>query len=186
MASFCHLSTLLTSTGATFYNRFRSAIFVSKEVMMGLLDKLKGAVQAVTGGAAKVTIEFSPSFLYPGDQVQVKITATSAGAEVKSKGAFVDLRGWEEVKVKNTGPNQSGFSTTSSSTHDKAIQISGDFVLAPNETKTFEGQVQVPNGLQPTYNGPNAKHQWEIRGRIEAWGNDPDSGYKPLRVGYRE
>jgi len=27
---------------------------------MGLLDKVKGAVNAVTGGAAKVTFEFEP------------------------------------------------------------------------------------------------------------------------------
>jgi ribosomal protein L31 len=153
---------------------------------MGLMDKLKGAMHAVTGGAATVTIEFSPSFLYPGDSMQVRVTATSTGAEVKSKGVFVDLRGWEEVRVKNTGSNQTGFSTTSTSTHEKQIQIGGEFVLGPKETKSFEAQVQVPLGVHPSYTGPNAKHQWEIRGRIEAWGNDPDSGFKPIRVGYRE
>jgi len=153
---------------------------------MGLMDKIKGAMNAVTGGAAKVALEFSPSFVYPGDSVQVKITATSTGGEVKSKGAFIDVRGWEEVRVKNTGPNQSGYSSVSSTTHEKQIQIGNDFVLGANETKTFEGQVQLPLGVHPSYTGPNAKHVWEIRGRIEAWGNDPDSGYKPVRVGYRE
>ena len=161
---------------------------------MGLFDKLKSAVNAVTGGAATVTLDYSPSFVYPGDQVTVRVTATAGGAEVKSKGAFIDVRGYEEVRVKTThtttGSSTTGTTnpttSTTSTTHEKSAQINGEFVLAPNETKTFEGQFQVPQGILPSYNGPNAKHLWEIRGRIEAWGNDPDSGFKPLRVGYRE
>jgi hypothetical protein len=31
---------------------------------MGLFDKLKSAVNAVTGGAATVTLDYSPSFVY--------------------------------------------------------------------------------------------------------------------------
>ena len=136
----------------------------------------------------KVDVPASPS--YPSDYA-----ATAGAAEVKSKGAFIDVRGYEEVRVKTTQTTTSSSSTTgtthpttstTSTTHEKSAQISGEFVLAPNETKTFEGQFQVPQGILPSYNGPNAKHLWEIRGRIEAWGNDPDSGFKPLRVGYRE
>src|SRR3989304_6076715 len=58
---------------------------LSRRLNMGFLDKLKGAVNAVTGGAAKVTMEFEPKAVYPGDVVRVKISATSTGSEVKAK-----------------------------------------------------------------------------------------------------
>src|SRR5262245_18082601 len=67
---------------------------------MGFLDKIKGAVNAVTGGAAKVTMEFKPSVAFPGDVIAVKITATSTGQQVKSKGVFVDLQGVEGINIK--------------------------------------------------------------------------------------
>lgn len=37
--------------------------------------------------------------------------------------------------------------------------------------------------LQPTFDGINCEHTWELRGRIEAFGNDPDTGWIRLRVG---
>ena len=39
---------------------------------MGFLDKLKGAINVLTGGAAKVTIGYQPAFVFPGDVVRVK------------------------------------------------------------------------------------------------------------------
>ena len=56
-------------------------------------------------------------------------------------------------------------------------------MLAANETKVFEGVFVLPGGIQPSFQGKNASHQWTVRGRIEAFGNDPDSGYQPFRVG---
>jgi sporulation-control protein spo0M len=153
---------------------------------MGFFDKIKSAVNAVTGGAAKVAIEFQPAVAYPGDPVKVKITATSTGGEVKSKGIFVDLRGLEEVKARITDSSGTTHNhNESKSTFESEFKISPDFVLAANETKTFEGSVTIPTTAQPSYEGVNAVHKWEIRGRVEALGNDPDSGFKPLRIGVK-
>src|SRR6185295_20225634 len=60
-----------------------------EENTMGFLDKLKGAVNAMTDGGANVTIEYPQAFVFPGDTIPVRITATSTGAEVKSGGIFV-------------------------------------------------------------------------------------------------
>lgn len=153
---------------------------------MGFFDKLKGAMNAVTGGAATVTLQYNPTLAFPGDMVQVRITATSTGQEVKSKGVFVDLRGTENVFLKNGKvPNVSFDIRVGSSSYDQAFQVAPPFVLAPGETKTFEGGFQIPHGLAPTYQGPCAQHLWEIRGRIEAFGNDPDSGFLPFAIGFR-
>lgn len=151
---------------------------------MGFLDKVKGAFKAVTGTAAKVTMEYSPSTAIPGDVVKVKISATSTGGEVKSKGVFVDLRGNEEVFVKsNKSDKLSGDLRLSAATLEQAFQISPAFVLAANETKHFEGTFSVPVTAQPSYAGAHTNHNWQVRGRVEALGNDPDTGYLPLRVG---
>jgi hypothetical protein len=74
---------------------------------------------------------------------------------------------------------------TSKATYDHAFQIAPAFVLGPNETKVFEGSFQMPAVLQPSFTGAYAEHKWEIRGRVEALGNDPDSGWQPLRIGLK-
>jgi hypothetical protein len=56
-------------------------------------------------------------------------------------------------------------------------------VLSAGESRQFEGTIRLPQGIQPSNAGRHAQHSWSIRGRLEAWGNDPDSGYQLLRVG---
>lgn len=151
---------------------------------MGFLDKLKGAMNAVTGNAAKVSIEYSPATAIPGDMLSVRITAMSTGAEVKSKGVFLDMRGNETISLPKGVARDDAFH------HEKETitnehQLAPAFVLAPNETKVFEGSVQLPAAIQPTYDGVFTKHAFQVRGRVEAKGNDPDSGWQPIRVGTR-
>lgn len=151
---------------------------------MGLFDKIKGAVNAVTGGAAKVTIEFSPANVDAGGTIMVKISATSTGQDVKSGGIYVDLWGEERVSLKSgSAPNVSGDVSISKTTIEKAIQIAPALTIAANETKLFEGQVQIPAEFQPSYAGAHTQHVWQIRGRVDATGNDPDSGWKPINIG---
>jgi hypothetical protein len=153
---------------------------------MGFLDKLKGAVNAVTGGAAKVTLEFDPKLAFPGDSVRVKISATSTGPELKSKGVFLDLRGEERIKLpRGTIENQSNEINAAKTAMSQEYQIAPAFVLGAGETKLFEGVFQLPSGLQPSFQGALARLEWELRGRVEAFGNDPDSGYQSIRGGAR-
>lgn len=153
---------------------------------MGFLDKLKGAVNAVTGGGAKVTLEFQPQTAFPGDAVLVKISTQSTGAEVKSKGIFIDVLGTEHVHIKHNaaiGVNQD-LNVTKPSI-EQSFQVAPEFVLAANETKLFEATVTLPANLQPSYQGPFARHEVQIRARVEAFGNDPDSGFQAIRIGLK-
>ena len=68
---------------------------------MGLFDAVKGMVQAVTGGGARVTIECDP-FAFTGEELRVRVGVTSTGGEVKSQGVFVDILGSEHVKIPAT------------------------------------------------------------------------------------
>ncbi len=159
---------------------------------MGIFDKLKAAAAAVTGGAAQVTIEYEPRLAFPGDAIRVKVIVTAAGAEVKSGGVFVDLRAEEQIRVPRSAVamqtkdslRSMGDIRTERSTFEQAFQIA-PVVLAANETKQVEGTVQVPSAVEPSYRGPHAEHRWEIRGRLDAFGNDPDSGWQPLRMGVK-
>ncbi len=153
---------------------------------MGLLDKLKGAVNFVTGGAAKVQIEYSPSTAVPGTTINVKVTATSTGGEVKSKGIYVDLRAVERVSVsKRDSAELDSDLNLSFTTFNNEIKIAEEFVLGKDETRVFEGTVTMPDNVQPTFDGKYVSHEWEIRGRVEAKGNDPDSGFQPIKVGMK-
>jgi hypothetical protein len=142
-------------------------------------------VDLVTGGAAKVTIEYPP-LVFPGETVRVKIVATSTGAKIESAGAFVDLVGTEEPRTTGDTVPATSSTNVAKRTLEKELPVAPAFVLAAGETRTFEGDFVVPRDAQPTYVGINARHGWQIRGRIEAPGNDPDSGYLPIRVGLRE
>ena len=58
---------------------------------MGFLDKMKSVGSAMTGGAARVSIEYNHSPVKPGDALPVKVTVVSMGKEVKPSGREVDL-----------------------------------------------------------------------------------------------
>lgn len=146
---------------------------------MGFLDKMKAAGQAVSGGAARVSIEFAHQQLKPGDSLPVKVTVISMGREVKSSGVFVDIHAAESgsIKCKHCGQ----MIQIQNETIKQAIPVGPAMVLQPNETKVFEATVQIPMGAMPSYSG-SIRHEWKIRGRLEAFGNDPDSGFQSLEV----
>lgn len=145
---------------------------------MGFLDKMKSVGSAITGGAAKVSIEYPHQTMKAGDSVPVKVTVMSMGKEVKSGGVFVDVRAEESgnVKCKHCGQ----MTEVHNETVKQSIPVGPAFVLQPSETKVFDVTIQVPSG-QPSYNG-QVSHQWRIRGRLDAFGNDPDSGYQNLEI----
>ena len=152
---------------------------------MGFLDKVKGAVNAVTGGAAKVTFDFEPKVALAGENLRVKVSVLSTGAEVKSGGVFVDLRAREEVHIRKSEIQAERDVSLAKSTFDQGFQVAPEFVLAAGETKHFEGGVSLPADLQPSFKGAYGEHFWEIRARVEAFGNDPDSGWVRLRMGIK-
>ncbi|MCP3136769.1 hypothetical protein [Pyxidicoccus xibeiensis] len=121
----------------------------------------------------------------PGDVVSVRLTVSSAGAQVKSGGVFVDLRAVETVRLPSGTQSGVSLQTSKSSytSFEQQFAIAPTFTLAPNETKVFEGQVRLPSNVEPSFMGHYAQHEWAIRGRLEMTGNDPDSGFSAIRVG---
>jgi len=143
---------------------------------MGFFDKIKNAV---TGGAAKVEVETEMSYSMPGVTCWVKITVTSTGSDLKSGGVFFDIVADESV----SSSGSDGRSTTlATRTSEQVVSIAPAFVLAAGESRVFQGEFTIPGDALPTYRGRNATHLWQVRGRVEMVGNDPDSGWLPLKI----
>lgn len=153
---------------------------------MGFFDKIRGAVHAVTGGAATVTIEFHPQIAFPGDMLSVRITATAKQNPIKGDGIFVDIRGVEEIRLKK-GATEAVTDDVEidRTTLEQSFQIAGPFQLAGNSTQQWEGMIMIPGSAQPTFDGSICDHGWGIRGRLSMFGNDPDSGFQAFRMGQR-
>lgn len=145
---------------------------------MGFLDKVKNVGTAMTGGAAKVSIEYPHQPMRPGESISVKVTVMSMGKEVKSGGVFVDIHATEKGQVKCMKCQQ--MVNINHDTVKQAISIAPAFMLQPSESRTFEATIQIPQG-QPSYNG-TVRNEWMIRGRLDAFGNDPDSGFQMIEV----
>jgi sporulation-control protein spo0M len=146
---------------------------------MGLLDKMKSAASAVTGGAAKVSMEYQLKPMRAGESLPVKVTVVNvSGKEVKSGGVFVDIHATEtgQVKCKHCGQ----MTEVKNENVKQAIPVGSAFILQPGETKVFEANISIPGG-QPTYNG-QISNTWKIRGRMDAFGNDPDSGFQTIEI----
>ena len=145
---------------------------------MGFFDKIKGAVHAVTGGAATVEIQYAER-VTAGQAVPVKVTVTSKGAEIKSKGVFVDFRGVERVTISKRDDSNLSQDYHRSADHSaQQFQLCGEFVLGAGESRVVEGTINLPSSFE----GRFTKNVYEVQGRLEAKGNDPDSGWKPMRV----
>jgi hypothetical protein len=151
---------------------------------MGFFDKIRGAVHAVTGGAATVTIEFQPATAFPGESVSVRVTATAKANPIKGDGIFVDIRGVEEIRVrKGESEVLTADLEINRTSLEQSFQISGPFEVGANAMAQWEGTIQIPGHAEPSFDGAICDHGWGIRGRLSMFGNDPDSGFVTFRVG---
>jgi hypothetical protein len=133
----------------------------------------------ITGGAAKVQITL-PTIGFPSMPIAVKVVIT-AEENFECKNVFLDVGATEHISFRPQGAQQDATSTTS--TYNSKFEISPGFKLAKGETKEVTGVITLPREVQPTYHGKHSKHTWSIQARCEAKGNDPDSGWKELRIG---
>lgn len=138
-----------------------------------------GLMNFITGGAAKVQIQL-PTIGFQSMPIAIKINVT-AEAEFECKNVFLDVQGSEHVQFRPQGAQQDVSST--SSTFSQQFQIAPGFKLAKGESKELTGVITLPREAQPTYHGKHSKHTWTVQARLEAKGNDPDSGWKELRIG---
>ena len=152
---------------------------------MGLWDTLKGAVQTITGGAAKVQVEVGEATL--GAPVFVRITAL-AEANVEIQGVYVLVRAHEEAEVRDVdydyddGSRRIEYVRGHHQTFSSRFDIAGAQSLESGQSYTWEGEFVIPDDNNPSFDGHLIGHTWQLQAGLDAPGNDPDSGWLEFDV----
>ena len=150
---------------------------------MGFFDKLKSAAQSITGGAAKVYVECEQ--VTPGMPAKVWVRA-QAESDLKINSVYLLVRAREYAELRDVdyqdGRTRSEVVRGSEQTYDTRIEIAGGQQLEAGQEYTWEGELTLPAEVNPTFRGRIISHTWEIQAGLDAFGNDPDSGWKEIQV----
>ncbi len=150
---------------------------------MGFMDKLKSLKNAVTGGAATVSVEIPD--IRRDEPFTVKVTANIDSAELKINKVYIKLRCDENVQVPDVdvAADQDGemqvrqeIVTASVDIIFMEIEVSGAETLEANQEYTWEAEISLPDDAPATYRGTNAHIIYVLEAGLDAFGNDPDSG----------
>lgn len=130
-------------------------------------DATKGMTDAVTGKGAEVSLAYKGQ-LQPGGELDVTLTVKSTGRAVKANGAFIDFYGEDDPNENAVEKARELIMREKGPKH--ALRLSGEFTVKPGQTKVIEATVTLPDPL-------SADFTWMVRGRVDAFGNDPDTGW---------
>ena len=151
---------------------------------MGFFDKIKSAVSAVTGGAAKVYIEVGQA--QRGFSAPVKVRAVAEG-DLKVDSVYVLVRAMEHAEVMDTDMKATGGIKRERvrgkhTSYEHRAQLAGATTLEAGREYTWEGQIEIPGHVAPSFKGSIIRHVWEVQAGLDAFGNDPDSGWQEVQV----
>ena len=62
------------------------------------------------------------------------------------------------------------------------VNISGAEELEAGKEYEWTGVLSFPDGVQPTFRGQMVRHLWQVQAGLDAFGNDPDSGWQEFEV----
>lgn len=152
---------------------------------MGFFDKLKQVGNYISGGAAKVHIELDTSELGSSGKVLVDIYCQIQDADVFVDKLYLKIKAQETVRVRNhnnsrhTNNNYPSSHTRNqvSKTYSEEIVIDENFRLDANGEYEWHTEFRIPAGIEGTYKGINARHEWQVLAGLAKKGNDPDSGW---------
>jgi hypothetical protein len=148
---------------------------------MGFFNNLKNAV---TGGAASVTVQAAPARRGQASSVHVQAIAKADG---QVNGVYLLVRAVEEAQVNDT--DYADGRTRNETVHGRKVSwetkiaIAGAQPIKAGQTYDFEGMLQIPSNTNPSFRGSMIKHTWEIQAGLDMTGNDPDSGWQTIEVG---
>lgn len=161
---------------------------------MGFFDALKSIGRVITGGGAKVHVDIGQATR--GGPFPVRVKVLVSDADVNISNVYLLVRAQEEVRINRDGMISSfgdgirdfladgrldGVVHRQESC-DFRLNISGPETLKANQEYTFEGSVQLPSGARPSFQGINCEHVWTLQAGLDAFGNDPDSGWVEFQV----
>ncbi|HRG48686.1 MAG TPA: hypothetical protein PLX69_09485 [Leptospiraceae bacterium] len=137
----------------------------------------------ITGGGAKINLEFSNLTLAA--PFQVKMVATiSDSADLKVDKVYLKIRSSEiavinRASVSTDDNNSQSFNET---VFTKEFSLSGSQVLTKGKTYEWTQEIALPSECKPTFTGKMIFHEWYVLGGLEVPGNDPDSGWTRIEL----
>lgn len=148
---------------------------------MGLFSKLKNAV---TGGAAEVSVEVGEATTDAPFEVRVHARAAS---DVKYRRVYLSIQAFEEAVVHEVPvAHDHGIVVESvegeHQTCNLEIDVDGPGALAAGEEREWVVEVELPEGARASYAGETIAHSWRCLAALDAFGNDPDSGWLEFEV----
>jgi len=152
---------------------------------MGLWDKVKGAVQAMTGGGATVNVTVGEASI--GRPFIVNVEAT-ANADIELSAVYVIVRANEFADVRDVGYQHADewhridHIEASHQTFKQRFDIASGCTLSDGETKTWSGEIRIPESANPSFDGEMISHRWAVMAALDAYGNDPDSGWQEFEI----
>jgi hypothetical protein len=151
---------------------------------MGFFDKIKSAVNVVTGGAAEVNLSFGEVKF--GEPISIHVRAL-AKSDLKIEKVYLQLRGVEEINVDDVDYEDRDGDGDKERTHENVRKqhetyemeqvISGAQELENGQEYEWTTEIQLPDHLQSPYRGRYCTHSYKIFVGLDAFGNDPDSGW---------
>jgi len=144
---------------------------------MGLFDKIKSAANAVTGGAAKVSVQVPQPRLR--EPFNVTVQATSTGQDVNYSKVYIKIEGVEQVEMKDKDNKNV---SASGKTVDLIFTVAPAGVLPANESGEWSIDVELPQSATPEFKGQFTRHFYRIWAGLDTVGNDPDSGWQEITM----
>ena len=143
---------------------------------MGFFSKLKNAV---TGGAAEVNVEIGEAVA--GEGLPVKVVAR-AQSTFKINRVYLLVRASEEAVVRDIDVHRDGGLIQEDvhgeiETCNMEINIADAMTLEEGADYEWETTVELPEDVNPTFRGEIIRHTWQLQAGLDAFGNDPDSGW---------
>ena len=148
---------------------------------MGFLDRVKASFSQAVGGKTALQLEVTPAAVAAGETVEWRLVLVTSGP-LKADRILVGLEGRERVRVwvgappaGGAGPAErlsdappAGGWARETITFQQAEPVgNGEVILPAGQTREYQGRLQVPATVQPTYRGVDAQHTWRVRAVVE-------------------
>ncbi|MEP6902387.1 MAG: hypothetical protein ABJA66_11600 [Actinomycetota bacterium] len=143
------------------------------------IQNLESAEQKAFG----IELECAAQAVLPGCVVGAKVKVKAGLEAISVSGVFIDLYDSEEIALKNISNNPWAPLAFTYRAMNESFRVAPSFQLGANETKTLEGKFRLPINFQPTFAGQFARHDWQIRARVETTSGDADSGFQKFIIG---
>lgn len=156
---------------------------------MGFWDKVKSAGSALTGNSADVKVFVNGEPIL-GEPFQITISAHMK-SDLKVNRIYLLMKAWEEVQAEDVDVEyHNGHQEVERElvrnvvdTFNQEFDVDGAQELQEGETYEWTIEVNVSaDDHNGTYRGVQARHEWQLYAGLDAFGNDPDSGWVGFEI----